>query len=168
VPRTFARKILLLCCAIGICLLAGYIGSYLTIPSLPTWYAGLVKPDLNPPSWVFAPVWTLLYILMGLSLYLMLLHGLNNRDVQFGVVLFLVQLLLNVAWSFAFFSVHSIFLALMTIIALWAILLCTIIQAFRISAGAGALLLPYLLWVSFALYLNYAIMQLNPALPGMP
>jgi len=167
-PKTFLRKILLLCLALGICLLAGYIGSYFTMPSIPTWYAGLVKPDLTPPSWVFGPVWTTLYVMMGLSLYLMLLHGLNNRDVQFGVVFFLFQLLLNVSWSFAFFSMHSIFLALMAVIALWATLLCTMIQAFRVSAGAGALLIPTFLWVSFAMYLNYAIMQLNPASVGIP
>jgi translocator protein len=167
-PKTFLRKIFILCIALGICLLAGYIGSYFTVPSIPTWYAGLVKPDLTPPSWVFAPVWTALYVMMGLSLYLMLLQGLNNRDVLFGVVLFAFQLLLNVSWSFAFFSMHSLFLALMVIIALWAILLCTVIQAFRVTAGAGAFLLPYFIWVSFAMYLNYALMQLNPASLGMP
>jgi translocator protein len=162
------RKILLLCLAIGLCLLAGYIGAYVTTPSIPTWYAGLQKPDLNPPAWVFAPVWTALYVMMGISLYLMLLQGFQSRDVQFGVALFVFQLFLNVCWSFAFFSLHSIFLALMVIIALWAVLLCTLIQAFRVSAGAGALLIPYLTWVSFALYLNYAIMLLNPGSPGMP
>jgi translocator protein len=106
--------------------------------------------------------------MMGLSLYLMLLHGLNNRDVQFGIVLFLLQLILNVGWSFAFFSLHSLFMAFITIIALWAILLCTIIQALRVSAASGALLIPYFLWVSFAMYLNYAIMQINPGSLGMP
>lgn len=167
-PKSVIHKILLLAFALGICLLAGYAGSYYTTPSIPTWYAGLEKPDLNPPSWVFAPVWTALYVMMGLSLYLMLSRGLNNRDVQFGIALFLFQLLLNVSWSFAFFSVHSLFLALMVIIALWAILICTVIQAFRVTAGAGALLIPYLIWVTFALYLNYAIMQLNPAWVGLP
>jgi tryptophan-rich sensory protein len=106
--------------------------------------------------------------MMGLSLYLMLLQGLNNRDVLFGVALFIFQLLLNVSWSYAFFSMHSLFLALMAIIALWAILLCTVIQAFRVIAGAGALLLPSFVWVSFALYLNYTLMELNPASLGMP
>jgi len=168
VPKTFIRKIILLCFALGICLLAGYVGSYYTAPSIPTWYTGLEKPDLTPPSWVFATVWTALYVMMGLSLYLMLISGLNKREVQFGVALFLFQLLLNVSWSFTFFSVHSIFLALMAIIALWAILLCTVIQAFRVSAASGALLIPYLIWVSFALYLNYAIMELNPAWAGLP
>lgn len=167
-PKTFLRKILILCIALGICLLAGYIGSYFSMPSIPTWYAGLVKPDLTPPSWVFGPVWTVLSVMMGLSLYLMLQKGLNNRDVQFGVVFFVFQLLLNISWTFAFFSMHSIFLALMAVIALWAILLCTVIQAFRVSAGAGALLLPYFIWVSFTLYLTWAIMQLNPASLGMP
>ena len=167
-PKSLLKKILLLCLAVGICLLAGYVGAYFTTPSIPTWYAGLQKPDLSPPSWVFAPVWTALYVMMGFSLYLMLLKGLRNRDALFGIVLFIFQLLLSVCWSFAFFSLHSIFLALMAIIGLWAILLCTVIQAFRVSAGSGALLIPYFIWVSFALYLNYAIMQLNPASLGMP
>ena len=167
-PKSLIHKILLLAFALGICLLAGYVGSYYTTPSIPTWYAGLEKPDLTPPSWVFAPVWTALYVMMGLSLYLMLVRGLQKREVQFGVSLFFFQLLLNVTWSFAYFSLHSLFLAFMAIIALWAILLCTIIQAFRVSVGAGALLIPYLFWVTFAMYLTYAIMQLNPAWVGLP
>jgi tryptophan-rich sensory protein len=106
------KKILTLIFAIGICLLAGYIGSYYTTPEIPTWYAGLQKPDLNPPSWVFAPVWTVLYILMGFSLYLIVQSNLKSQEVQFGLILFIFQLMVNlVSWlsccSGQFFSVQS-------------------------------------------------------------
>jgi benzodiazapine receptor len=156
------KKVMCLVLAIGICLLAGYIGSVYTTPSLPTWYAGLQKPDLNPPSWVFAPVWTALYILMGISLYLIWQSGITDREVLFGLKLFIFQLGLNIGWSYLFFGGHAIFFALMCIIALWAILLCTIIQVYQFSVIGGAVLIPYLLWISFAMYLNYMILVLNP------
>jgi tryptophan-rich sensory protein len=156
------KKVVSLVLAIGICLLAGYVGSTYTTPSIPTWYAGLQKPDLTPPSWVFAPVWTALYILMGISLYRIWQSGITNGEVLAGLVLFALQLGLNVGWSYLFFGWHSVFFALMCIIALWAVLLCTIIQVSRFSVIGGALLIPYLIWVSFATYLNYMIMLLNP------
>jgi len=156
------KTVICLVLAIGICLLAGYVGSMYTTPSLPTWYAGLQKPDLNPPSWVFAPVWTALYILMGISLCLILQSGITRGEVLAGLVLFVLQLGLNIGWSYLFFGWHAIFFALMCIIALWAVLLCTIIQVSRFSIFGAALLIPYLIWTSFAAYLNYAIMVLNP------
>ena len=156
------KTVICLVLAIGICLLAGYVGSMYTTPSLPTWYAGLQKPDLNPPSWVFAPVWTALYILMGISLCLILRSGITRGEVLAGLVLFVLQLGLNIGWSYLFFGWHAIFFALMCIIALWAVLLCTIIQVSRFSIFGAALLIPYLIWTSFAAYLNYAIMVLNP------
>ena len=156
------KKVICLVLAIGICLLAGYVGSMYTTPAIPTWYAGLQKPDLTPPSWVFAPVWTALYVLMGISLYLILLSGINKGEVLIGLVLFLIQLGLNVGWSYTFFGWHSIFFAFLCILALWAFLLCTIIQVSRFSVIGAALLIPCLLWISFAAYLNYAIMVLNP------
>ncbi len=125
------KKILTFIIAIGICLLAGYIGSYYTAPAIPTWYAGLQKPDLTPPSWVFAPVWTALYILMGISLYLIVQSGLKNPEVQLGLILFLFQLIVNIGWSFFFFGLQSTFFGFMAIVLLWAVLLCTIIQLFR-------------------------------------
>jgi len=156
------KTVICLMLAIGICLLAGYVGSMYTTPSLPTWYAGLQKPDLNPPSWVFAPVWTALYILMGISLCLILQSGITRGEVLAGLVLFVLQLGLNIGWSYLFFGWHAIFFAFMCIIALWAVLLCTIIQVSRFSIFGAALLIPYLIWTSFAAYLNYAIMVLNP------
>ncbi len=156
------KKIVNFVLALGICLLAGYIGSYYTTPEIPTWYAGLNKPDLTPPSWVFGPIWTVLYVLMGLSLYLIVQSGLKNTEVKVGLALFALQLILNVGWSFFFFGQHSTFWGLLTIILVGALLLCTIIQVFRISFAAALLLLPVLVWIIFAAVLNYQIMILNP------
>jgi tryptophan-rich sensory protein len=156
------KKIINFVLAVGICLLAGYIASYYTTPEIPTWYAGLNKPDLTPPSWVFGPVWTVLYILMGFSLYLIIESGLKSIEGKVGLALFGLQLILNVGWSFFFFGQHSTFWGLLAIILLWAVLLCTIIQVFRISFTAAVLLLPVLVWITFAGILNYQIMILNP------
>jgi benzodiazapine receptor len=161
------KKILTLIIAVGICLLAGYIGSYYTTPEIPTWYAGLQKPDINPPSWVFAPVWTILYIMMGISLYLILQSDLKKQEVQFGLILFIFQLMVNIGWSFFFFGLHSTFFGFLAIVLLWAVLLCTIIQVWRFSIPAAVLLLPYFVWVSFAGYLSYAILILNPNVFGI-
>jgi len=168
-PRTgmTGKKILTLIIAIGICLLAGYIGSYYTTPEIPTWYAGLQKPDINPPSWVFAPVWTVLYIMMGFSLYLILQSDLKKQEVQFGLILFIFQLMVNIGWSFFFFGLHSTFFGFLAIVLLWAVLLCTIIQVWRFSIPAAVLLMPYFVWVSFAGYLNYEILILNPSIFGI-
>jgi len=161
------KQFLYLVAAIGVCLLAGYIGSYYTTPAIPTWYDTLQKPDLTPPSWVFAPVWTLLYILMGISLYLIIDTGLKTTEEKFGLILFLFQLAVNVGWSFFFFGLHSTFYGLLAIVLLWAVLLCTIIQVFRFSIPASILLIPYFVWVSFAMYLNYAILVINPNFFGI-
>lgn len=161
------KKILLFVIAIGICLLAMFIGSYYTTPEVTTWYATLEKPDVTPPSWVFAPVWTVLYLFMGLSLYWILQSGLKSQEAKLGLILFIFQLVLNVAWSFLFFGLHSTFFGFLVIVMLWAVLLCTIIQVFRFSIPAAIILIPYICWVSFAAYLNYAILILNPAYFGI-
>jgi benzodiazapine receptor len=168
-PRTgmTGKKILTLIFAVSICLLAGYVGSYYTTPAIPTWYAGLQKPDITPPSWVFAPVWTALYILMGISLFLILQSDLKIQEVQFGLILFIFQLMVNIGWSFFFFGLHSTFFGFLAIVLLWAVLLCTIIQVWRFSIPAAVLLIPYFVWVSFAGYLNYEILVLNPAIFGI-
>jgi benzodiazapine receptor len=161
------KKILLFVVAFGICLLAGYIGSYYTTPEIPTWYASLQKPDITPPSWVFAPVWTLLYIFMGISLFWILETGVKNQNAKLGVILFIFQLVLNVGWTYIFFNLHSTFFSFLIIVMLWAVLLCTIVQVFRFSIPAAAILIPYVGWVSFVAYLNYAILILNPAYFGI-
>lgn len=150
-----------LCVSIGICLLAGFIGSIFTTPSIATWYETLNKPALNPPNWVFAPVWTTLFILMGISLFLIWQKGLKSKGVVFAIVLFVIQLLLNMKWSFLFFGMHSPLYAFVDIVVLWLMILWAIIAFSKISKLAGWLLLPYLLWVSFASYLNFMVYLLN-------
>jgi translocator protein len=147
--------------SLAVCLLAGYMGWYPALPGMPAWYAGLIKPVFSPPSWVFSPVWMASFVLMGFTLFLILQSGLKQRDVTFGLILFALQLLFTLVWAFTFFGLHAVFIALMCIIALWASLLCTVIQVFRFSVYGGMLLVPYFLWVCYLAYLNYGIMSLN-------
>lgn len=147
--------------AIVICELVGSIGSIFTAPAIPNWYSGLVRSPLNPPSWVFAPVWTTLFALMGLAAYLVWRHGWSASGVKAALVLFAVQLALNVLWSVLFFGLHNPGAALIEIFILLAAIVVTTIYFFRVSSTAGVLMLPYILWVSFALYLNYSVWALN-------
>lgn len=148
--------------AILLCELVGILGSVSTVPSLP-WYAQLIKPSLNPPSWVFGPVWVVLYFLMGVSLFLVWQQRRKCR-IKTPLIIFGVQLLLNALWSFFFFSLHSFELALLDIILLWLAILSTIIFFSRLSRPAAWLLVPYLLWVSFAVYLCASIWFWNVSL----
>lgn len=148
--------------AIGVSLAAGWIGAIFTAPAIPTWYAGLTMPAFSPPSWVFGPVWTVLYILMGIALYLVWSKGLRHKNVQVATAIFGVQLVLNVLWSFVFFGMQAPFFALIGILFLWTAILMTIVFFDRVSVPAAVLLVPYFLWVSFAAYLNYGIYALNP------
>ncbi len=145
--------------------LAGLAGSVFTASAIPVWYAGLIKPAFNPPSWIFGPVWTLLYALMGIAAFLVWDRGRTRpalrRMARAALVIFIMQLALNVAWSAIFFGAHSPAGAFADIVLLWFAILWTIIAFARISRPAAYLLVPYLLWVSFAAYLNYAIWMLN-------
>ena len=134
--------LLILC--IEIPLLAGMIGSLFTTPAITTWYARLQKPFFTPPNWVFGPVWTVLYILMGISLYLIVQNGLEKRVVQQGVIIFSAQLAINALWSFAFFGMQSPQNGLITILVLLALITATLVSFWRISKPAAALLVPYL------------------------
>jgi tryptophan-rich sensory protein len=140
---------------------AGIIGSIFTISAIPAWYATLAKPTLNPPSWLFGPVWTTLYLLMGIAAFLVWRKGWDNKGVKTALYLFAVQLILNAAWSIIFFGLHSPAWALVDIIAMWIVIVATIVVFVKISRPSAWLLAPYILWVSFALYLNYAIWRLN-------
>jgi translocator protein len=154
------QKIIILTGSIGVCLFAGMIGSLFTFESIPTWYALLNKPVFNPPNWLFGPVWTVLYIMMGLSLSDILgvkKHTLKDRGMQ----LFALQLILNTLWSIIFFGLHLPGIALLTIFALWGSIYKTIQIFLKIHKPAAWLLLPYLFWVSFATVLNGAIVFLN-------
>ncbi|MFA4861595.1 TspO/MBR family protein [Methanoregula sp.] len=154
--------VLILILSIGICLLAGVIGSFFTTAGIPVWYAGLIKPALTPPAWIFAPVWTILYVLMGIALFLILRSGGRKEDVTICLVLFAAQLVLNVMWSVIFFGLHSIFFGLVCLALLFIVLLCTTIGTLRVSRNAGLLLIPYLLWLCIAGYLNASLYLLNP------
>ncbi|MBI3956126.1 tryptophan-rich sensory protein [Candidatus Gottesmanbacteria bacterium] len=144
--------------------LAGAIGSLFTVPAISGWYAGLDRPMFSLPNWVFGPVWTTLFLLMGVALYLILLipkSGGKGRQRKQAVILFGVQLVLNTLWSFIFFGLHSPGLAFVEIISLWIAIAATIGSFYRLSRIAAYLLIPYILWVSFAAFLNYAIWRLN-------
>lgn len=140
---------------------AGIIGSIFTISAIPAWYATLVKPALNPPAWIFGPVWTTLYLVMGIAAFLVWRKGWDKTGVKTALSLFAVQLILNALWSIIFFGLHSPAWALVDIIAMWIVIVATIAAFSKISRSAAWLLAPYILWVSFALYLNYSIWRLN-------
>jgi tryptophan-rich sensory protein len=129
--------------------------------SIPTWYATLNKPAFTPPNWVFGPVWTTLYVMMGISLYLVVRGGLDAAPVRQGVFLFAAQLVLNTLWSVAFFGMRSPFLGLVTILALIALVMATIFAFYRVSRPAAWLLVPYLCWGCFATALNAMVWVLN-------
>ncbi|MDT8357974.1 MAG: TspO/MBR family protein [Methanomicrobiaceae archaeon] len=157
----------LLLAAVLLCNAAGFLGSLVTVTGPGSWYALLEKPSFNPPSWVFAPVWTTLFVLMGISLYLVLMERsrgdeVRDRVVRWGILLFAGQLVLNTLWSFAFFYLQSPLLGLVDIGLLWVVLLATILVFWKITRPAAVLLIPYIVWVSFATVLNYSIFLLNP------
>lgn len=141
--------------------LTGVIASMFTTSSVTGWYASLTSPQASPPNWVFAPVWTTLYLLMGIAVFLVWEKGVTRRDVKIALTVFTGQLILNALWSIIFFGFHNIGGALIEILILWVSILVTIFTFARVSKGAAWLLVPYLLWVSFAIYLNYAIWTLN-------
>ena len=147
--------------SIVICQLAGVIGSFFTMDAIPVWYDTLAKPSFNPPSSVFGPVWVFLYLLMGISLFLVWKEDLKNKHVKTAFMIFMIQLVFNAAWSIVFFGMRSTAGGLVVIIILWILILITTLKFMKISKTAGMLLVPYLLWVTFAAILNYSIFTLN-------
>lgn len=140
---------------------AGAAGAVITAPAIPTWYAGLHKPALNPPAWVFGPVWTTLYLLMGIAAFLVWRRWGTDPRVKTALAIYLVQLLLNAIWSPVFFALQAPGAALMVIALLWLAIVVTMLKFHPISRAAAYLLIPYLMWVSFASYLNFSIWRLN-------
>lgn len=178
------KNIIALAISIGVSELAGVIGAIFITPSIPTWYAGLAKPALNPAAWVFGPVWMALYALMGISLYLVWQNNFKVKNYLFVpkrkawnswserfwvgdlqkqniIAVFFLQLTLNALWSYIFFGLRQPGLAFFELLALWWAILYTIINFYRVSKPAAWLLLPYIAWVSFGIYLNYSIWILN-------
>lgn len=155
------KLILKLVACIAICEGAGLIGAIFTTPAISTWYATLKKPSFQPPNWLFAPAWTLLFLLMGIALYLIWNKGLPFAQVRTAVIFFAIQLALNILWSVLFFGAKLPLAGLIEIALLWVAILLTILRFWPLSRPAGILLLPYILWVSFATALNAAIVLLN-------
>jgi tryptophan-rich sensory protein len=147
--------------AIIICQLAGVIGGVFTSKSVDTWYTTLQKPGLTPPGGIIGIVWICLFVLMGISLYIVWEKFPKNKKAKNALILFGVQLALNMLWSVFFFGMKSPFFALIDIVVLWLLILATIFKFYRISKISAYLLVPYILWVSFASYLNFSIWRIN-------
>ena len=156
--KTYSR--ILLC--VVICLAVGYLSSITTQSSIKTWYPTIEKPIFNPPNWVFAPVWTLLFVLMGIAAGRVWNQLETNKElVKKGLLFFAVQLALNALWSYLFFGLQNIFLALIEIILLWLVIFETYLIFKQIDKKASYLLLPYLAWIGFATILTASIFWLN-------
>lgn len=145
--------------SIGVSFSAGAIGSIFTFSAIPTWYATLAKPSFNPPNWLFGPAWTILYILMGIAFYLVWTSPRENKKIAY--MAFFAQLILNALWSIIFFGAHNLGLAFGEIVLLWLAILWTILEFRKISKPAAYLLIPYILWVTFAGILNFSVWRLN-------
>ena len=142
------------------CELVGILGTPFTISAIPAWYATLNKPVFAPPNWIFGPVWTLLYFLMGISFYLIWKQGWKKK-IRAAGMFFLAQLGLNFIWSPIFFGLRAPLLGLIVIVTMWVLIVMTMKRFYPLSRLAFYLLVPYLLWVSFATLLNVAIVVLN-------
>jgi len=156
------REIPKLIVSILVVFLAGAVGTVYTLTQITTWYASLAKPNWTPPNWAFGPIWSTLYILMGISLFLVWREGLERKDVKIAILVFAAQLVINVVWSIIFFATHNIIGGLVMVIILWISILITILVFYRISKPAAIILIPYLIWVTIAGYLNYTVFLLNP------
>jgi tryptophan-rich sensory protein len=155
--RELARLIL----CIAICQSAGVMGSIFTARSVATWYATLDIPWFTPPGSIISAVWIILFALMGLSLFLIWQKGISSTNTKIALGVFAFQLLVNILWSYAFFSLQSPLAAFVVILFLWLLIMQCIIRFWYISKEAALLLVPYILWVSFAAFLNYTIWRLN-------
>lgn len=155
------KKVLKLSVSIAACQSAGVLGSFFTRQSVSTWYLGLHKPSFNPPSWVFGPVWITLYTLMGVSLFLVWRKQGSSKSKTAALGFFFIQLVLNVLWSVLFFGMRLPGAAFIEIMTLWLCAAVTLYLFFRLSHAAGVLLIPYLLWLTFAVVLNFSLWRLN-------
>ncbi len=131
------------------------------MPSITTWYAALRKPSFSPPNWLFGPVWITLYALMGISLYLVWKKGLKQKSIRTGLLFFGAQLFLNSLWSIIFFGMKNLLYAFVEILILWTTILITIYLFWKINRKASYLLIPYIIWVTFAALLNFSVWRLN-------
>ena len=155
------QKILKISLVVVVCVTIGYLSGMVTRDSIITWYPTLVKPVFNPPNWIFAPVWTLLYVMMGIAAGLVWTSNSDEQTTKKAIGFFAIQFGLNALWSYLFFGLHNPLLALIEIFLLLLMIFETYVQFKKIDKVAGMLLLPYLAWVSFATLLNASIWWLN-------
>ena len=155
------KKLRYLTISVILCILVGFLSSFATQSSVNDWYLGLNKPSFNPPNWIFAPVWTILYIMMGVAAGIVWSKGSHHVWIRTALYHFGFQLFFNALWSILFFGLKNPFLALLTILVLLILILLTI-KWFKVASNIAAyLMIPYLLWVCFATVLNYKIWELN-------
>lgn len=147
--------------AIVICQMAGVLGSVFTSSSVSTWYPTLIKPSFTPPGGFIGTVWIVLFTLMGIALFLVWREGNGGPEKKMALGVFAVQLVVNVLWSWAFFGLQSPLAGIVVIAVLWLLILQCIVRFWPISKNAALLLVPYILWVSFAAFLNFTIWRLN-------
>ncbi len=157
----FYKNFFLLVVSLGVSLLAGFLGSLFTVTQSGSWYDLLIKPSFNPPNYLFGPVWTILFILIALAVFLVLKKNLKDKQIKNALVIFAAQLVFNILWSFFFFYLQNPRLAFLGIIALLIIIITMMIKFYEIDKRTVYLLAPYLLWVSFAAVLNYYLWLLN-------
>lgn len=156
------QKIVRILLVVTTCLIIGYFSGMSSRESITTWYPTLVKPIFNPPNWIFAPVWTMLYIMMGVAGGMVWSRLESDKEiVKKAFMFFIIQLALNALWSYLFFNMHNVLLSLIEIVLLWLMIYETHLQFKKIDKVAGMLLIPYLLWVTFATVLNTSIWWLN-------
>ena len=147
--------------SIFLCQLVGWMGAIFTAEAIPNWYETLEKPFFSPPNWVFGPVWTLLYLMMGISVYLIWQRIEENKAAKTAFVLFWIHLAFNASWSLVFFNLKNLALALINILIIWSLIIILMIKFWNIDRRSSYLLIPYLFWVTFATALNYSIWMLN-------
>lgn len=140
---------------------AGFLGSMATTPNVDTWFQTITQPSFAPPDWVFGPVWTILYAMIGVSLYLVWEKGLKKHKARIAIWLFVINILTNATWSIVFFGLHDIALALFNLVFIWLLTLCTVVYLYKDYRASAWLLVPYWLWLSFAMLLNLSILMLN-------
>jgi tryptophan-rich sensory protein len=155
------NNIVKLIIAVSIPVAVGATSGFFTATGVSNWFQTINKPSWNPPGWIFGPVWTTLYVMMGFALYLIWKSDATVEFKKTAISLFAAQLLLNFFWSFIFFNQHQIGWAVLEIIAMWVLILLTIFAFARVNNTAAWLLVPYISWVSFATILNYTIWKLN-------
>lgn len=147
---------------VAVCVAVGYVSGMVTRESVTTWYPTLEKPSFNPPNWLFAPVWTALYIIMGIAGALVWDRiDTDEENVKKGLRFFFIQLVLNALWSYLFFGLKNPMIAFVEIILLWLMIYETFVQFHKVNKTAAYLFIPYLLWVTFAMVLNGSIWWLN-------